>query len=264
MNALTYGAEGKLQILKDEKLHINQSIQVIGRAAQILRALAKEGGGLSLGGIAKEVALPRSTVQRIVTALVEEGFVSIATKSGGIRLGPEIQTLARAVAMSPREQFRPVLEEIAKATGETVDLAVFRGDKMLFIDQVVGSQRLRTVSSIGETFPLTSTANGKAALACIDEFEATKLIMTEMSGSAREERRLSEMLAELDEIRNGALARDNGEHTAGVSALGFAVADPSGEIYAVSLPVPSSRFESKEVELAAAMNTALATFSTDH
>jgi len=72
---------------------------------------------------------------------------------------------------------------------------------------------------------------------------------------------LSEMLAELDEIRNGALARDNGEHTTGVSAFGFAITDPSGEIYAVSLPVPSSRFECKEAELAGAMNTALEAFS---
>ena len=35
-------------------------------------------------------------------------------------------------------------------------------DHLVFIDQVIGSQRLRTVSAVGETFPLHCTANGKA------------------------------------------------------------------------------------------------------
>lgn len=51
------------------------SIQVIGRAAAILRALKDNQSGLSLGQIAREVALPRSTVQRIVAALHQERLV---------------------------------------------------------------------------------------------------------------------------------------------------------------------------------------------
>ena len=242
--------------MKDENNNQNQSVQVIHRAALILRILAKTTGGLSLGGIAKEASLPRSTVQRIIATLAEEGLVSIGTTSGGIRLGPEIQTLARAVITSPRDRFRPLLESIAKETGETVDLAVLRGGKMLFIDQVVGSQRLRTVSSIGETFPLTSTANGKAALACLDEFDATRLIMAELTDTDPKNRNLSELLAEVASIRGGELARDIGEHTDGISAVGFALADPNGEVHAISLPVPSSRFEGKKSNLLQAMTKA--------
>jgi len=242
--------------VKNEKSNHNQGIQVISRAAHILRILAKNTSGLSLGGIAKEVSLPRSTVQRIIASLAEEGLVSVGATRGGIRLGPEIQTLASAVFTSPRDRFRPVLESIAKETGETVDLAVLRGDKMLFIDQVVGSQRLRTVSSIGETFPLASTANGKAALACLDEFDATRLIMAELSGTDPKDRNLSELLAEVASIRDGELARDIGEHTEGISAVGFATTDPNGEVHAISLPVPSSRFASKKATLLQAMKRA--------
>ena len=49
----------------DAKLAAN-GIQVISRAASILRALRDEPDGLSLGQIATRVELPRSTVQRIV------------------------------------------------------------------------------------------------------------------------------------------------------------------------------------------------------
>ena len=69
-----------------------RKVQVISRAAEILRLLAQETGGLSLGQIATRVDLPRSTVQRIVSALSTEGFVSAEKGNGGIRLGPEIQS----------------------------------------------------------------------------------------------------------------------------------------------------------------------------
>ena len=44
-------------------------VQVIARAAAVLRTLEGQPGGLSLGQIAQDVGLPRSTVQRIVAAL---------------------------------------------------------------------------------------------------------------------------------------------------------------------------------------------------
>ncbi|MEM1236203.1 MAG: IclR family transcriptional regulator [Pseudomonadota bacterium] len=238
-----------------QEIHKNQGIQVITRAASILRVLGEETDGLSLGQIAGRVNLPRSTVQRIVAALALEGFVSTEKGYGGIRLGAEIQTLAQATATDIKEALRPVMQEISKATGETVDLARLEGNKMLFIDQIVGSQRLRTVSSIGEAFPLTTTANGKAALACLELSQATNLILAEleMSGDARP---VSMILAEIEDIRAGVLARDEGEHTDGISAVGFGVRDQGGDVYAISVPVPSTRFERVKSQLIEAVNVA--------
>ena len=50
-------------------------VQVIARAAAILRALENEPDGLSLAEVAREVDLARSTVQRIVKALSDEQLV---------------------------------------------------------------------------------------------------------------------------------------------------------------------------------------------
>ncbi|WP_170474091.1 IclR family transcriptional regulator [Ruegeria arenilitoris] len=220
----------------------NHSIQVISRAAEIMRALAENSDGQSLGQISKQVKLPRSTVQRIVAALITEGFISTNGSSGGIMLGPEIQSLAQAVTAGFKDRIRPMMKSISKETGETVDLAILEGNRMRFIDQIVGGQRLRTVSRIGDTFPLTNTANGKAALASLPVTEATKLIINEFEDWPDFARPLPDLLVELEGIQGGALARDDNEHTEGVSALGFAISDPAGEIYAVSVPVPSSRF----------------------
>lgn len=217
-------------------------IQVISRAADILRALGEQSNGMSLGQIAERVALPRSTVQRIVSALVDEGFVSTQERDGSIRLGPEIQNLAQATAFELRERIRPVMKSISEQTGETVDLAVLEGNQMRFVEQIVGSQRLRTVSSIGELFPIISTANGKATLACLPKIKAETLIADILGNAKAATARKTKLLREIKAIRNGSLAKDEDEHTEGVSALGFAIVDENGDIYAVSVPVPSTRY----------------------
>lgn len=225
--------------MPDTQHPASAGIQVISRAADILRALREQPGGMSLGEIARVVALPRSTVQRIVSALNAEGFVSTEQGRGGIRLGPEIQGLAQASARDTRDRLRPIMARIAEETGETVDLAVLDGQRMLFIDQIVGSQRLRTVSSIGDRFPLTTTANGKAALASMPVDLAEAAVRAEIADPDRAAARLEEV----EGIRTGHLASDIDEHTEGISAFGFAVMDRAGAIYAISVPVPSSRFD---------------------
>lgn len=69
-------------------------IQVIHRAANILRQLRQDNNGQSLGSLATQTGLPRSTVQRIVETLIDEGFVMTSGKDGDLRLGPEIAYLA--------------------------------------------------------------------------------------------------------------------------------------------------------------------------
>ncbi len=220
----------------------NQGIQVISRAAKILRVLGEDTDGLSLGQIANRVELPRSTVQRIVGALSLEGLVSNGKGPGAIRLGPELHSLAQASLTVTSERLKLVMRNICEETGETVDLAILENRKMLFIDQVVSSHRLRTVSSIGEAFPLTTTANGKAALSCLDQTSAIQLILSEHKELGRSEAPVAGLINEIDSVRQGALAVDENEHTDGICALGFPVRDPNGDIFAISVPVPSSRY----------------------
>ena len=151
-------------------------VQVIARAATILRALEEENAGLSLGQIAQRVKLARSTVQRIVAALETESLVIAATPNGRVRLGPAILRLAASVRSDFIAAARPFLERLSAELQETVDLSVVKKDHLVFIDQVIAPQRLRTVSAVGETFPLYCTANGKAYLAQLTEPSIEKLI----------------------------------------------------------------------------------------
>ncbi len=216
-------------------------IQVISRAANVLRSLKDYPEGLSLGQIATNVGLPRSTVQRIVGALQAERLLISNMNGNGVRLGPELAALAEAASFNTAEQCRPLLLELTKATGETSDLSVLRGDKMIFVDQVPGTHRLRTVSSVGEVFPLTTTANGRACLAKLPRGDAMKRASNEASRTGVD---LDTVAFEkmLDDVRKTGLAYDINEHSDGISAVGFAFTDLANEIHAISVPVPSSRF----------------------
>lgn len=234
----------------------SQGIQVISRAADVLRALKHDNGGLSLGKIAERVGLPRSTVQRIVNALIKERLVMMSTANSGLKLGPEIQSLALAGRIDVAELVRPILVQMSKDSGETIDLALFRNGQMVFVDQVVGSHRLRAVSSVGEVFPMSSTANGKAVLALMPETMANEIIKTECQYNSR--RTPAIVGAEVAKVRRTDMAFDRDEHTDGISAVGAAFADPLGLLYAISIPVPSRRFDTNTDTLTAVLKAGMA------
>lgn len=219
------------------------SVQVIARAAAILRAIHDAGGGLSLAQIAQRVGLPRSTVQRIVNALEAERLLIAATPNGQVVIGPGILRLASAVTSAFVELVRPRLTRLSADLKETVDLAVVKKDRLIFIDQVVGSQRLRTVSAVGETFPLYCTANGKAYLATLSDRAVERLIGREYEARTPNTiTSLERMISELAKIRSNGVAVDNEEHTQGICAAGISVYDHLGNAHAISVPIPASRF----------------------
>lgn len=232
-------------------------IQVISRAVEILRVLKKDCEGLSLGQIAGNVGLPRSTVQRIVYSLISEGMVMTTSAEGGLRLGPEIQSLASAGRLDIARIIRPVLETLAEETGETVDLSMFSTNHMVFVDQVVGTYRLRAVSAVGEIFPMCTTANGKAALARLDANLINGLVVDEIRHNSSVKKSKAEIMTEVEQIKRSDIAWDIDEHTDGISAVGTAFIGPNGLVYAISIPVPSQRFNDKKAELGAILKTAL-------
>jgi DNA-binding IclR family transcriptional regulator len=187
-------------------------VQVIARAATILRALEEENSGLSLGQIAQRVNLARSTVQRIVAALETEKLVIAATPNGRVRLGPTILRLAASVRSDFVAMARPFLERLSEELHETVDLSTVKKDHLVFIEALIGrAYEART--------PKTLT-------------------------------RFDALLADLRSARRNGVAYDREEHTLGICAVGVAMHDPLGNAIAISVPVPSQRFASRQTVVA--------------
>lgn len=230
--------------MADSDKNDRNSIQVIARAAEILRLLPDHADGLTLGEIAKHTQLARSTVQRIVKALSDEQFLIPASQRGGVKLGPGLVPLAAAAQVDIAQLVRPLMQDLSSTVNETVDLSILSGSQVLYIAQVTGNNRLAALSGVGETLPVYSTATGKALLSCLPVEKQRQLI--ESTFTKDTEHTLPTVEAVLEQVRECAadsIFYDLEEHTDGICAIGTAFVDAVGRAHALSCPVPQSRFE---------------------
>jgi len=225
-----------------------KGVQVIARAAAVLRTLENEADGLSLGKIAQRTNLSRSTVQRIVDALSEEQLLIGASPTSGVKLGPAILRMAKNSSFDFVEFIRPYISQLSRETGETVDLSEIQKSRTVFVDQVVGSARLITVSVIGEAFPVHCLASGKAMLSTMPDEDVIKLLGPKRldAHTPNTVTDTKALLAQLSSIRKSKVAYDHEEHLEGVSAVGTFIQEPGGKLYAISIPVPTVRFKKKK------------------
>jgi DNA-binding IclR family transcriptional regulator len=228
-------------------------IQVIARAGEILRLLAKTERGTTLRSLAAATGLPRSTVHRIVVALAGEHLVVWDPERGVAELGLGLVSLALSRRQRLRDAVRPYLEALVRRVDETADLVVLRGDTVVFVDQVMAHQLL-VVSAIGAVLPVHCTACGKALLAALPLEDAERVLPHTLEAhtplTITDSARLFEELAL---VRSSRLAFDRDEHTVGVSAVGSVIRNAWGEVAAVTIPVPTQRFTGREEELGEAL-----------
>jgi len=217
-----------------------QGIQVIARAAAITRALSRSPQGLSLAAIAKEVNLPRSTVQRIVNALQDEYIVELIGSEGGFRLGPAIGRLLYQTQTDIISVVHPYLLDLCEQFQESSYLTFQAGKETNIIDRVIAEQVLRIVFPVGFSAPLHSTAPGKALLANMELEEVMQLLPSSLPRETVNTLTLDELLQDLEKIRRTGIASDHEEHTLGVCAFAVAINTYMG-IFAVGIVLPVSR-----------------------
>jgi DNA-binding IclR family transcriptional regulator len=225
-------------------------VQVLSRAALLLRELSMAPEGLTPISLADRVGLPRSTCYRIVGALCQEGLMRL-TPSGKLHIGAGLIGIAAAGRRELRHEAGPYLKRLSLELHETVELVVLDGDEALFTDQYVPQRSLRVVAEVGDRFPLYCTACGKALLAELPPAEAERLIpdpLEPLTRFTKLDRRA--LLEELDVVRATGVAFDHQEHTLGVSAVGAAVRDAGGSMAAITVAMPAARLENLEGRVA--------------
>ncbi|KQH79017.1 transcriptional regulator [Mycobacterium gordonae] len=239
-------------------------IQVIARAAEILRLLQSHPGGLNQAEICERVGMARSTVSRILNALEDEGLVASRRGARGpYRLGPEIARMANTVRLGVVTDMHPFLTDLSRSLNETVDLSILDGDRADFIDQVVAPHRLQAVSAVGETFPLYCSANGKALLAALPPDQLAQAMpkrLVQLTPNTITDQ--AALRDELDRVRADGVAYDREEQTEGICAVGAVLHGVSDVLVAVSVPVPAQRFYGREAELAQVLRAWVAKVDT--
>jgi len=162
--------------------------QAIRRAAAVLRAIAQAGApGDNLAGISRRLALPRSTVHRILACLLDEGLVARVDERL-YRMGPLVHELGLTPAPSGQEvqQWHPVVEAVAQRTGVTTYLMRRSGIEAVCLIKVDGHAVVRFVPvDVGQRRLLGVGAGSTALLAALAPSHAEDVIRAVSPGLVR-------------------------------------------------------------------------------
>jgi IclR family transcriptional regulator, acetate operon repressor len=219
------------------------SAQTLDRGLQVLEAIARAQHALSIAEVAVLTGIHRTVTHRLAGTLAARGYLHKET-AGRYRLGPACLSLAPGMA-DLRAVARPLLEDLARRTGETVHLVVLSGQDVVFVDGIESPHALRVAVRTGRRYSAHATAAGKAWLAALDERRLHELYPDEELPQVTP-RTVSSRTAlerELAAIRRQGYAINEGESEPGVGSVGIVVRNSAGEPSAgIGVGMPLDRF----------------------
>ena len=221
-------------------------IQVIDRMMHLIDVLAASDAPASLKNLAADTDLHPSTAHRILGVMVSCGFAD-RVEPGCYRLGMRFLELGNIVRarIDVRKIALPCMLELARATGETVNLSVRRGDEIMYVERTAENRSMmRVVQMVGARAPLHITAAGKLFLA--HEDAPGLKAYAQRSGLAAHTpnsiRSLAALTREVTEVKAQGYALDQEEAEIGVRCIAAAVNDDSGAVVAaLSISAPADR-----------------------
>jgi DNA-binding IclR family transcriptional regulator len=208
----------------------------IGKAAQILEAIANNPTPANIADLASELGMPRQTVHRVLSQLSEIGLVRRDALRERFFVGPRLHAIALSVLIHPHADTAAnlVLRGLVDELQETCNIGMLDGDKVVYLNRVECDWPLRVQLRPGSRVPAYCTSIGKLLLAHMPEEEQQPLV-----DSIRFRRLTPNTLmspAELSEDLRAILKRgyavNNQEDSLGLVAVAVPIVSADGRVAA--------------------------------
>ena len=155
-----------MELQESDIVSTTTGTQAIDRAALLVATVVRADEPLSFGELQDECRLPKSTTSRLLTALERTELIE-RNDTGSYVAGPLFWLYA--TRHDPWDELvrlaRPTLEKVGAETGETVNLSVARGDRVVQVAQVDSTYLLGTRDWTEVDVPAHCSALGKVLLA---------------------------------------------------------------------------------------------------
>jgi len=231
---------------------LSDTVQSIDRALSLLEVLSLHVEGIGLLELSERTNLSKSTVHRLLSTLIQNGYVKQHTVTGKYHLTMKMFILgSRPIEkLDVLRVARPYLENLRDLSGEVVHLVIMDGHEIIYVDKVESENTIRMYSNIGKKGTLYSTSVGKAILSHLEDEEIMELWnaiervkMTEYTITD-----LSTFMEEIRDIRKRGYAMDLEENELGVKCMGTAVLDYTNRpVAAFSISGPVQRMTEEKV-----------------
>jgi DNA-binding IclR family transcriptional regulator len=214
--------------------------QVVDRALDLLVAVVRAAGPVSLMEVAGRTGVDKSTAQRLLSALVERGLLARDEVTRRYDVGPGMYGLAAAVnaRSSVRALAAPYLSALRDRSEETSSLHLLAGTRRVCVDGAESRHPVRRVVPLGDSIPLHIGPSGKVILAHLDQ--AARLAVHEAAGLAGSEREALERL--LARVRAAGLLHTDGDRTTGIRAVSAPIFSTRGVVASITVAGPADRW----------------------
>jgi len=229
------------------------AVRTVNRICEILNCFSREQPVLSLTAISQRLGLPKSTVHRLLGALLSQGLLARSADGSSYRLGYQLMywgMLAQA-SLNLRAEALPILSELCQASGETAILSVRDGNDGICVEMVESSQPVRLEMRVGRRLPLYAGASGKVLLAFLPEPEIRRIVsqieLTPLRPNTITQ--ADALFRELAAIRQRGYATSFEETDSGAMGVAAPVYDGAGKpVAGLGIAAPLARIPREQVD----------------
>ncbi len=227
-----------------------KQVLVLHKTLDILETIKQESAGMGLADIARSVAMPKPTVYRILATLEIRGYLD-RRSNGSYRISEKLFSLQTDVSWAQRllQVAPPVLQQLANACRETVNLGSLDGGEVVVIATVESPQSIRMASKVGNRRCVHTTALGKMLLSCLSDDAIRRIVQLKGLPRLTQNSITSQtaMLTEIHRIRRVKYAIDNQENEIEGRCVAMQIPGKGDMLAALSISGPVFRMDLKKV-----------------
>ncbi len=230
-------------------------VKSVSRALDIINLVSIKKGGLGVTEIANQMDINKSSVYRILSTLVQYGYIEQDKETEWYKLGYQFLEVSSRLleSLDLRNEAKPFLQELEKETNEVIHLVVYDRGEVVYIEKLDGNEALRMHSKVGKRAPMHCTSVGKAILAHLP-IEIVQEIIERKGLPIHTDKTITDknvFIDELAEVKKKGYALDLQENEYGITCIAVPIFDHLGKVEAaVSISGPTIRMtDARLVEL---------------
>ncbi|RFU66655.1 IclR family transcriptional regulator [Peribacillus glennii] len=228
-------------------------VKSVSRALDIITLVSLKKGGLGVTEIAKQIDINKSSVYRILSTLVQYGYIEQDAGTGRYKLGYKFLEISSKLleSIDLRTEAMPFLQELESETNEVIHLVVYDQGEVVYIEKLEGNETLRMHSKVGKRAPMHCTSVGKAILAHLPAGIVSDIL--ERKGLPRHtDKTITEketFLQELKYVKQKGFALDLEENEHGITCIAVPIFDHLGKVIAAaSISGPTMRMTDERLD----------------
>ena len=217
----------------------------VTKALSLLAFFNHERAEIGLSEFTRLSGMNKATVYRMLTELLNQGFVEQTGHDRAYRLGPEVLRLAalREAAVPMLTVSRGILDQVSDQTGETAHVSLRQGDRLTSLAYVYSPRHATKVTmDDAEVLAFHATGSGLAVLAFAEDGFADRILAAPLPALTADTCTNPDILRRsMERVRRDGFAESVGGFEADVHSLAVPVFGPDripvGAL-AVAAPIP--------------------------